>query len=243
MVALTAAGIFSLNAIPKESAPEVRVPIGLVSVVLPGASASDVERLITNKLEDGLNNITNLDKITSSSRESVSSVVVQFIASADIDKSIQDLKTEVDKIKPELPKEVDAPTVTEVSVTDSPVLIISVSGNYSPTELTALGDTLKDDLKAVKGVSKVLVSGVRAREVQVIVNQSKLDQYGLRLIDVVSAIQSSNSSLPIGSISMNGIEYALKFKGDIAEPSEVNDIALVALNGLPVYVRDIPQAL
>ncbi len=239
MIALVAAGLFSLNAVPKESAPEVRVPIGVVSVVLPGASAEDVERLVTNKLEDGLNNINHLDKMTSSSHESVSSVVVQFVASADIDKSLQDLKSEVDKIKPDLPKEAEIPTVTEVSVTDSPVLIISVSGNYTPSELTALGDTLKDEIKSVKGVSKVQVSGVRDREVQVIVSQAKLDQYGLRLVDVVGAIQASNSALPIGSISMDGVEYALKFKGDIADPSEVNDIALVSQNGTPVYVRDI----
>ncbi len=243
MVALTLAGAYSLNAIPKESAPEVRVPIGVVSVVLPGASAEEVERLITNKLEDSLNNLENLDKITSSSREGVSSVIVQFISTADIDKSIQNLKSEVDKIKPDLPKEANAPTVTEVSVTDAPVLIISVSGNYTPMQLTALGDELSSDLKSVKGVAKVNVQGVRDREVQVIVDQSKLDQYGLRLVDVVNAIQSSNSALPIGSISMDGVQYALKFRGDIVDPSEVNDIALSSQNSsgqsTPVYIRDI----
>jgi multidrug efflux pump len=241
MVALTVAGFYSLQQIPKESAPEVRVPIGVVTVLLPGASAEEVERLITNKLEDGLNNLNNLDKITSSSRESVSSVVVQFVASADIDKSLQDLKTEVDKIKPELPGEAEEATVTEVSVTNAPVLLISVSGNYSPTELTALGENLKDEIKSVKGVSKVLVSGVRDRQVQVIVNQARLDQYGLRLVDVVGAIQASNSSLPIGSISMDGIEYALKFDGDISDPTEVSDIAITSQGGLPIYVRDIAE--
>ena len=239
MFALTAAGLYSLIGIPKENSPEVRIPIGIVTDVLPGASAADVERLITNKLEDGLNNIKNLDKLTSTSHEGLSVVVVQFLANADIDKSIQDLKDEVDKIKSELPTEAESPAIAEANVINTPVLLISVSGEYSPQQLTALGDDLKDELKSIKGVSDVQVSGVRAREVQVIVDQAKLDQYGLRLVDVVAAIQSANSALPIGAISMDGIQYALKFAGDIADPAEVSDIALVAQNGTPVYVRDI----
>jgi len=241
IVALLAAGTFDLVAIPKENSPEVRVPIGIVTTALPGASASDVERLITNKMEDGLNNIKNLDKITSTSHQGLSVVVVQFLASADVDKSIADLKSEVDKIKPDLPTEAKDPNISEVNISNSPILIISVSGGYSPEELTALGNELQDDLKSVKGVSNVDVSGIRARQVQVVVNQAKLDQYGLRLIDVVSAIASANTSLPLGSISMDGINYALQFNGDIEDPSEVNDIALLSQNGTPVYVRDVAK--
>src|SRR5258708_2454037 len=79
MIAFTLAGIVSLLMIPKESAPEVKIPIGIVTVALPGASAENVEQLVTNKLEDGLNNLANLDKITSSSQEGVSMVTVQFL--------------------------------------------------------------------------------------------------------------------------------------------------------------------
>src|SRR5262249_21156597 len=179
----------------------------------------------------------------STSHQGLSVVVVQFLASADVDKSIADLKSEIDKIKPDLPTEAKDPSVTEVNITDSPVLLISVAGDYSPEELTSLGDTLKDDLKAVKGVARVDVSGVRAREVQVVVDQAKLDQYGLRLIDVVAAVESANTSLPLGSIAMDGINYALQFNGDIEDPAEVNDIALLSQNGNPVYVRDVAHVV
>lgn len=241
IIALVSAGLYSLASVPKENSPEVRIPLGIVTTVLPGASAADVERLVTNKLEDGLNNIKNLDKLTSTSHEGLSVVVVQFVASADIDKSLQDLKSEVDKIKTQLPPEAKAPSIVEANVINQPVLLVSISGQYSPQQLTVLGDQLKDELKTVKGVSDVQVSGVRERQVQVIVDQSKLDQYGLRLVDVVAAIQSSNAALPIGSISMDGVQYALKFAGDIEDPAEVSDIALIGQNGTPVYVRDIAQ--
>jgi multidrug efflux pump subunit AcrB len=97
--------------IPKESAPEVIVPVGIVTTVLRGGSGEDVEKLVTNKLEQEIINIENIDKVTSSSQEGVSVITAQFNASADIEKSIQDLKDAVDKVKTKLPS--DAAQVAE----------------------------------------------------------------------------------------------------------------------------------
>lgn len=237
--ALVIAGTFSLFSIPKESAPSVEVPVGIVTTVLPGASSADVEKLVTDKMEEELANLENIDKLTSSSREGLSVVSVQFLASANLDKSIQDLKDAVDKVKPELPKEATDPQVLRINFADEPILIISVSSDASPAALTRLSEDLKTELRAVKGVSKVEISGVQEREVQVIVRGDALSRYGLKLTDVIAALQASNSSLPIGSITDNGIEYAIKFRGEINQPSEVGDIAIATPSGNIVYVRDI----
>lgn len=241
MVALLAAGVFSLISIPKESAPEVRIPIGIVSTILPGASASDVEQLITNKIEDGVDNLENLDKITSSSREGVSVVSVQFTAQADLDKSIQKLKDAVDATKSQLPEEAGDPNISDVNFSEQPILIISVAGDYSPKELTDLGDTISKDLQTIQGVSRVDVSGVQAREVQVVIDSNKLQQYGLSISSVVGAIAGANVSSPIGSLSIDGIDYALTLNGDITDPAEVQNIALLSPAGYPVYIRDVAR--
>jgi len=237
--ALVIAGTFSLFAIPKESAPSVEVPIGIVTTVLPGASSSDVEKLITDKVEEELANLENIDTLTSTSREGLSVVSVQFLANADLDKSIQDLKDGVDKVKNELPSEALDPQVLRINFADEPVLIISVSSDVSPAAFTALSEDLKTELRAVKGVSKVEISGVQDREVQVIVRSEALSRYGLSLGSVIAALQSNNSSLPIGSITQNGIEYAIKFRGEIDAPSEIGNIALSSPTGGIVYIRDI----
>ena len=239
MVALLCAGTYSLLSIPKESAPEVRIPIGIVTTVLPGASAIDVEELVTNEIEAGVGNLENLDKLLSTSREGLSMVTVQFDADADLDKSIQNLKDAVDTVRPELPEEANDPIVSEVNFAEQPVLIISVTGEYAPSVLTQLGEELQDELENVAGVSRVDVSGVRAREVSVVVQREKLDQYDLRLADVVQAIAASNASLPIGSITSGDVEYALNFEGDITKGDQVRDIAIVTQTGSIVYVRDI----
>ena len=105
LVALMGLGTYSLVAIPKESSPEVVIPVGIVTTVLPGAPAADVESLITNEIERGLNKLEEVKKITSTSQEGVSSVVVEFEASADLDASIQDLKDEVDGVLNEINSE------------------------------------------------------------------------------------------------------------------------------------------
>lgn len=236
---LIAAGTYSIISIPKESTPEVKVPVGIVSTVLPGASAEDIEKLITDKIEDEAYNVENLDTLTSISREGVSIVSVQFNANADIDRSIDDLKDAVDRAKSELPEEANDPSVVKVSFSDQPIFIASITSDLSPAELIALGKTLEDELKTIQGVSKVGVSGVRERETQVIVRAEALRTYGLRLTDVIGALAASNVSLPIGSIEVDGIDYAIKFNGSIEAPSSIGDIAIISTRGVPIYVRDV----
>ena len=239
MIALIGAGFYSLLNIPKESAPEVRIPVGIVTTILPGASAEDIEQLVTKEVEDSIANLENLSKLTSTSREGVSSVVVEFTASADLDKSIQDLKDAVDTAKPDLPREAEDPIVSDVNFAEQPVLLISITGSLPPAALTQLADDVKDELQTVQGVSRVSVSGVRDREVQVIVQKDKLDQYGFTLSDVTTAIQSANASLPIGSITVDGVEYALNFEGELASIDDVYGITLRSRNNTTVYLRDV----
>ena len=239
MGTLIAVGLYSLVAIPKESAPEVVVPVGIVTTILRGGSGEDVEKLITNKLEQEIANVENIDKVTSSSKEGVSIITAQFNASADIDKSLQDLKDAVERGKTELPSDAEDPIVTKVNFSEQPILILSVSQDLSPAGLTALGDDLEKELKKIKGVSQVVITGTRKREVQVVVRKNQLATYGLSLNQVISAIQGANTSLPIGTITVADIDYPIKFSGSIEETSQVPNITLTSPRGTIVYLRDI----
>lgn len=239
MSVLIMTGLFSLISIPKESSPEVVIPVGVVSTVLRGANASDTEKLITNKLESEIGNVENIDKITSSSREGVSIITAQFNASANVDKSIQDLKDAVGRVKNELPLDATEPVVTKINFADQPMIIMSISEDLSPAGLTALGDDLKTELKKVEGVSKVEISGTRKREIQVVVRKAELANYGLSLNQVMGAIQGANASFPIGSITVADIDYPIKFAGSIENAIEIPDITIQSASGVPVYLRDI----
>ncbi len=239
MFVLVSGGLYSLAAIPKESAPEVIVPVGIVTTVLRGAAAEDVEKLVTNKLEDEITNTDDIEKVTSVSREGVSVITAQFDAAADIDKSIDILKEAVDKAKTELPEDANEPIVTKVNFSEQPILILSVSQDASPASLRKLGDDLERELKKVPGVSNVQITGTRKKEVQVVVKKDRLASYGVSLNQVIAAIQGANASLPIGSITVSDVDYPIKFSGSIEEASEVQDISLTSPSGATIYLRDI----
>ncbi len=239
VLVLMIAGFYALLKIPKENAPAIDLAIAVVSASLPGASAEDMEALVTNKLEAQVSGVSNIDTITSNSSDGFSAITVQFTSAADPNQSIQDLRDAVARATSNLPADVTVPTVTKINFSDQPILAVSISGDLSPLEFSILGQTLSDDLLQVSGVSQVNVSGVPKREVSVIVRKEALEQYGLRLTDVIQAISSSNAAAPAGRISVDGVSYNVNFKGGITEPSQVRDIAVSNKSGVPIYLRDI----
>lgn len=239
MITLVTAGVVAVFAIPKENAPEVTIPIAIVQTTLRGASASDTEKLITKEIEKEVSSVENLHKLTSTSKEGVSVVSVEFDASSNIDKSIQDVKDAVDRAKPKLPKDADDPVVIRITAGDQPIFIVSLSGGLPPAEFTRLGKEVIDELEAVPGVSNVVMSGAREREANVIVRKEALASYGLSLSDVVASLSAANSSLPVGTITVDNIEYAIAFKGNLNDPEELAQTTVGTINGNPVYLRDI----
>lgn len=238
MVALLVSGAVSIIALPKESTPEVVIPIGIVSTVLPGATAADVERLVTDKLEPSIENVANIDKVTSTSRQGVSIITAQFIASADIETAIQDLRNAVELARRDLPSDAEVPTVTKVDFQEQPVLMIGISSDLAPETLSKLGEDLKDDLLALSGVSKVDVTGVRARELSVVVNQSALFAHNITTSNIISALRGANASAPAGSLTMEGVEYPVQFSGDVKTIEEVGELPLRTPTG-EVRISDV----
>lgn len=236
---LVGLGTYSALAIPKESSPEVIIPIGIVMTTYPGAGALDMEELVTNKLEDAIRNVDNLSKITSSSRDGVSTITAEFDAQADIDKSIQDLKDAVDAAANTLPRDANDPIVSEVNFANQPILVVSVSSDLPEAEFTQLGLDLADEFAGVTGVSEVSISGTRAREVQVVVDQTRLTAYNVTLAQVQSALQSANLNVPVGTISTNGVEYAIRFEGSIEDAAQIGGIPVSSNSGSVVYIRDV----
>ncbi|HRH55932.1 MAG TPA: efflux RND transporter permease subunit, partial [Candidatus Paceibacterota bacterium] len=242
-IVLILGGLYAALAIPKESSPEIQIPMGIVTTALPGASAEDIESLITNKIEDRVLGIEGVSKVTSSSGDGISSVTVEFQASADIEKSIQLLKDEVDSARPELPEEATDPLVSDINFADQPILIISIAGELAPAELTALGETVSDEIERIRGVSSVSVSGVRERQVQVIVEQAKLRQYGLTIADVTNALSASGVAAPAGALTVDGIRYSVRLEAGLTDTAQVGAIAIAGPGGTPIRVSDVARVV
>lgn len=221
MATLLVSGVLAIVAMPKESTPEVVIPMGIVTTVLPGATAADVEQLVTDKLEPSISNIPNIDKVTSTSRQGVSMITAQFIASADIETAIQDLRNAVELARRDLPSDAEPPTVTKIDFQDQPILMIGIGSDLAPETLAKLGEDLKKDLLAQDGVSKVDVTGVRSREISIVLDQQALATHHITARNVIASLQSANASSPAGSLIIDGIEYPVQFDGNLTDAAEI----------------------
>ncbi len=240
VLALVGYGLYCIAAIPKESSPEVQVPIGVVTTVLLGAPAADIESLITNEIERGITGtLENVKKITSTSQEGVSAVIVEFEASADIDASILDLKDAVDQLKQNLPSDAEEPSVSDVNFVDQPIMTIAVSGDRSDFAFVQIAKDFEREIEQITGISRVESEGVRTREVSVIVDQAALERYDLTLPQISGALRTANQTLPIGKIESGKVLYNVAFDGDIENSTQIAQIGIATRNGQPVFVRDI----
>jgi multidrug efflux pump subunit AcrB len=232
-------GFGSLLSLPLESDPEVKIPIAVVSTVYPGASPADIEKLVTDRIEEKLKNLENLDKLTSSSSEGVSSVTVEFDASANLTESLRNLRDEVDNIKADLPEDANDPMVIEISVSDNPIVTVSLLANLPPAEMKIYGEDLQDILEGVSGVSEVLLSGLENEEMQVLVNIQKLEGFGISLNSVVNAIAANHIDFPIGSIRTNEFYYQASLKAQFDTAEELLALPIASRSNQNIYLRDV----
>ena len=238
IASLVTGGFYALYALPKESTPEIVIPVGIVTTVLPGATAADVERLVTDKLEPSIRNIGDIDEVTSSSRQGVSVITAQFLESADVDAVLNDLRTAVDSAVGELPSDAETPTVTKVDFQNQPVLMVGVSTDLAPETLAALGEALEDDLVGVSGISRVEALGARGREISVIIRSDALARHNVRAEQVIAALRSANASIPAGSLTIDNIDYPVQFEGSITSAQEISQIPLATPSGT-VLLSDV----
>jgi multidrug efflux pump subunit AcrB len=151
-------GFIAIKMLPLESQPEVKLGIGVASTVLPGASPETMEDLVTKKLEKEIGKIKGIDKMTSTSRNGISSIVVQFKPEENTTEAIRNLKDRVDFAKKDLPADAKDPIVQEINFSDTPFWTFTIGGKYDGFTLRKYAQTIKDELEKMDQVSEVRIS-------------------------------------------------------------------------------------
>jgi multidrug efflux pump subunit AcrB len=236
-------GISAAITLPKESDPDVEIPIVVVTTAFPGASAEDVEEFVTDPIEDKLLSIEDVDDITSTSSQGISSIVVNFDVDTDVDEAFDRVNERVDLAKVDLAENAEDPFVQKVSFDDVPVLVVSLAGPFSVPELNTYAEEVAEELERVAGVSEVEVTGGQDREVIVNVDKAALDKFQLSLSQVTSAIQTANSTTPIGTVKASGENFAIRLDGGLEDAREIETLPITSIAGAPVLVRDVAEVV
>ena len=243
VLVISIAGFQAYKSIPREAAPDIQIPLLIVSIPFPGASPEDVESLISNKAEQELKTIKNLKEISSTSSEGVSVLTLEFTADFDISEARTKVREKMDQIKPDLPADTEDYQVTEINLSEQPLMILNLAGDLGLLGLTELADEVKEEIESIPGILEVRRAGGLEKEIRVYVNPDKMNFYKLALNQVSSSISNENTNLPGGTITMGPTKYMIRVPGEFVSPEGINEALISAPNQVPVRVRDIAQVV
>lgn len=240
-VVVTLVGFIAYRTLPRESSPDISIPLIIVVTPYPGASPEDVESQVTRPLEREIQGVKGLKRLSSVSSEGTSSVTVEFVSGTDIDQALQKVRDRVSLAEVDFPSDAEDPILQEINFSDIPVLQVHLAGEIGPVALRRLADDLQDEIESIPGVLRATLVGGREREVHIDVDPERLRLYGLSLDDVIDAVGDENVSIPGGRLDLGDLSFAVRVPGEVAEPRQVGDFVIQAPGGAPVYVRDVAQ--
>ena len=238
-------GYLSYTGMPRENFPEIIVPQIYVATPYPGNSATDVEKLITKRLEKEINAITGIDKITSTSIQGYSSIKVEFNFDISPSEALIKVKDRVDiaMADKDFPKDLPSePSVTEVNFSEQmPIMNINLSGDFSMDKLKEYAEYLEDKIEELVEISGVDIRGVQEKELEVALDLYKMQASKISFNDVENAIAFENQSISSGDILENGTRRNVRVIGEFLNPLKVKDIIVKREKGNIVYLRDIAE--
>ena len=236
---ITIGGLLAYKAIPRESFPEIEIPMIAVNTIYPGVSPADIESLVTRPLEDELSTISDIKELTSTSVEGYSSIIAEFETTVNLDEALQKVREKVDLAKPDLPAEAEDPSIVEFDFSAFPVMQVNLSGEYGVVRLKEIAEELQDRLEQIPSVLRADVRGGLEREVKVEVHLDRLQFYGLEIMDLIEAIRDEHVNIPGGAIDVGTFKYLVRVDSEFDDPADIEDIVVATKADRPIYVRDI----
>src|SRR5512140_831876 len=239
MLALVTLGVFSYRRLAIDMFPDIEIPVLSIYTRFPGASPETVEREVTKKLEQAVNPISGVKHVFSTSREGLSTVIVEFNLEVKINDAAQDARSKISAIRNDPPQGIEEPVIQKLDIGGMAVVSLAVrSDAMTPRELTTLVDRkVKRRLENLPGVGKVDLVGGSKREVSVDIDRARLDALGLGVDEVVAGLSGENVNTPLGRLDGGGQEMPVRVSG---KPKEVPGFRsmVVATRGGVADVRD-----
>ncbi|SDR75214.1 Multidrug efflux pump subunit AcrB [Gillisia sp. Hel1_33_143] len=245
MILILFLGASAYFSMPRESFPEIRETKIYVSSLFPGNTAEDIEKLITNPLEDKLKTVSNVKEITSTSQEDYSMIVVEFDEGISVELAKQKVKDEIDSETsgedwPTFNGAKVEPNVFELSISEEvPILNINISGDYPVAKLKEFGEYLQDDIEDLTEIKKVDIRGAQEKEIEVAVDIYKMMASSVNFQDITSAINGGNMTMSAGNFIASGQRRTIRILGEIDSPSDLENFVVKSDGGNNVYLKDI----
>lgn len=233
-------GLYSLQQLSIDMYPEMDMPTITVMTTYPGANAADIETNISRVLEDNLNTVDNLDKITSKSSDNISMVTLEFVWGSDLDVAANDIRDVIGRVQKLLPDEAETPMIFKFSSSMIPVVMLYATANESYEALyKLLDDKMVNTLNRVNGVGAVSMMGQPEREIQINVDPRKLDAYGISVEQLGQLIGAENLDTPAGTVDVGGQTLSIRAKGEFENSDQLRNIVVANRDGRQVLLPEV----
>ncbi|MEN3323538.1 efflux RND transporter permease subunit [Mariniflexile soesokkakense] len=238
-------GISAYFKMPRESFPEIKETKIYISTPFFGNTAEDIEKLITDPLEDKLKTVSNVVEITSSSQEDYSMVIVEFDEDITVEQAKQKVKDEIDSETssedwPTFNGAKVEPNVFELSMSEEmPILNINISGDYPVEKLKEFGEYLQDEIENLTEIKKVDIRGAQEKEVEVAVDIYKMMASQVSFDDIIGAISQGNMTMSAGNFIASGQRRTIRIIGEIEDPNNLKNFVVKSEHNNPIYLQDV----
>jgi HAE1 family hydrophobic/amphiphilic exporter-1 len=239
-IAVLVFGGYSLKQLAVDFYPELDFPAITVMTMYDGASAADVETNVTDLIESNLNTVSDLKEITSTSRDGMSVVILEFEFGKNLDEATNEIRDAMNFIEPYLADEVSKPAIFKFNSSMMPILFYAITAEESYAALEQiLDEKLINPLNRIEGVGSISIGGAPGREIQVDIDPRKMEAYNLSVEMVSGMLNAENLNLPAGNIEMGMMDYPIRIQGEFESSDEIRDIVLANYMGQPIYLKDI----
>lgn len=220
--------------------PQINYPTVAVVITYPGATADDMEQLVTRQIEDTIATLGNIDHITSTSREGFSQVVVQFVDSVNSDVAPSNVSNQVNSIRNKLPSGITDPSILKFDPSQAPILNLGLSGSLSLRAMYDLArDTVQQQLQVLPGVGAVNLTGGLDRQIDVKLDPYRLQAYGLTIPQVINAINLQNDGTPGGAVQFDRGQVSTRLYGRYLSADQMRDLPITGGSTGTVLLRQV----
>ena len=213
--------------------PNVNVPFAAIITTYFGASPYEVEDIVTKNIENSIASVSNIKEISSTSSENVSVVIMEFNSSTNMDIALLNVREQIDMVKRFFPEEVTAPMVIKFDPNMLPIMSFAVSKEDSSISDTTkwTEDILVPQLERIEGVASVQITGARSKEIQIIIDENKMEEKGIDISTIKNLLMANNFSMPAGSLPDGNNEYSIRVIGELDNIEQIKSFPLASQSG------------
>ena len=233
-------GFLAISRLPLDAEPDIPIPFINVSVVLPGISPEDAERLLVRPLETELKSLDDLLQMDAIASTNVANINLEFEASADLDKALTDVLEKVDRARAEFPQDAREPVVEEVSTSALPIITVNLWGDVPDRALQKQAKDLQRRLESLPQILEAKISGERTDVLEAIIDPAKIDSLGIAFDEIAGAVAQNNSLIAAGTLETDSGKFNVKLPGLIENPADMENLVVRRnANNNIVRMRDI----